>query len=114
MGQLKAGRVPAAGVNNQVMKAFAARENLSYRVLWESRPFNNLPIAVHPRVPAAVAKAVQEAIDGMDADAEGQQVLEAAARTIGQKPPFGFRKATPADYGSYTDFYRDTLVTDFK
>ncbi len=114
MGQLKAGRVIAAGVNNQVMKAFAARENLRYRVLWESQPFNNLPIAVHPRVPAASARAVQAAIDGMDADPEGQKILETVARVIGQKPPYGFRSATPEDYLSYTNFYRNTLVRDIK
>lgn len=114
MGQLKAGRVIAAGVNNQVMKSFAARENLRYRVLWESPPFNNLPIAAHPRVPAATVKAVQAAIDGMDGDTEGAKILEAAAQAIGQKPPYGFRAATPADYRSYTDFYRDTLVKDIQ
>lgn len=114
MGQLKAGRVIAAGVNDQVMKAFAARENMRYRVLWESPPFNNLPIAAHPRVPAATVKAVQAAIDGMDGDAEGAKILEATAGVIGQKPPYGFRAATPADYRSYTDFYRNTLVKDIK
>jgi phosphonate transport system substrate-binding protein len=114
MGQLKVGRVLAAGVNNQVMKAFAVRENLSYRVLWESPPFNNLPIAVHPRVPASVAKAVQAAIDGMEADPEGQKILESTAKVIGQKPPYGFRRATPDDYLNYTEFYRNTRVKDIK
>ncbi len=114
MGQLKVGRVVAAGVNNQVMKAFAERENLRYRVLWESSHFNNLPIAVHPRLPAAVTQAVQAAIDGMDTDPEGQKILAAVAEVIGQRPPYGFRKAGPADYRAYTDFYRHTLVTDFK
>ena len=108
------GRVVAAGVNNQVMKAFAERENLRYRVLWESSHFNNLPIAVHPRLPAAVTQAVQAAIDGMDTDPEGQKILAAVAEVIGQRPPYGFRKAGPADYRAYTDFYRHTLVTDFK
>jgi phosphonate transport system substrate-binding protein len=114
MGQLKAGRVIAAGVNNQVMKAFAARENLRYRVLWESRPFNNLPIAAHPRVSAATVKAIQNTFDNMDADAEGRQILDTAAKIIGQKPPYGFHSAKPADYSSYTDFYRETLVKDIK
>lgn len=114
MGQLKAGRVVAAGVNNQVMKSFALRENLAYRVLWESKPFHNLPVAAHPRVPAAVVKAVQQAIDGMEVDPEGQVILEAVAKVIGQKPPYGFRKASPADYSNYTDFYKNTLVTDIK
>jgi phosphonate transport system substrate-binding protein len=114
MGQLKAGRVIAAGVNNQVMKSFAARENLRYRVLWESPPYLNLPIAAHPRVPLEVVKKVQAAFDQMDNDPEGLAVLEASARIIGQKPPLGFRTATQADYQSYLDFYKHTLVKDFK
>jgi phosphonate transport system substrate-binding protein len=112
MGQMKAGRVIAAGVNNQVMKVFAARENIRYRVLWESAPFLNLPIAAHPRVPAVVVNAVQAAIDGMEKDPEGMRVLEASAEVIGQKPPLGFRAAAPADYQSYIDFHRNTLVKD--
>jgi phosphonate transport system substrate-binding protein len=112
MGQLKAGRVIAAGVNNQVMKAFAGREGFSYRVLWESVPYNNLPIAAHPRVPKEVSGAVQQAIAGMAQDEEGQKILESTAQTIGQKPPHGFLASSPADYQSYTDFYQHTLVRD--
>lgn len=114
MGQLKAGRVVAAGVNNQVMKAFAARENVQYRVLWESMPFHNLPIAVHPRVPKAVREAVREAIDGMEKHPEGIAILESTARIIGQKPPYGFQASGPEDYRNYTDFYRQTVVRDFR
>ncbi len=114
MGQLKAGRVIAAGVNSQVMRAFAARENMKYRVLWESVPFHNLPIAVHPRVPREVANSVRLVIDGMEQDAEGRKVLEASAQVIAQKPPYGFLSSTPADYRNYTEFYRNTLVKDIK
>lgn len=114
MGQLKAHRVIAAGVNSQVMRAFAARENLRYRVLWESPPFYNLPIAVHPRVPPAVAEAVKAAIDGMDGNDEGRRILDASAQTVGQQPPYGFRASSPADYQSYVNFYKHTLVKDFK
>jgi phosphonate transport system substrate-binding protein len=114
MGQLKAGRVIAAGVNNQVMKAFAQREQIQYRVLWESARFYNLPIAVHPRVPKTSAAAVRAAIDGMEVDPDGLRVLEATAQVIGQKPPYGFRASSPDDYRSYTDFYRNTLIKDLK
>lgn len=114
MGQLKAGRVVAAGVNNQVMKAFSLRENVHYRVLWESRPFLNLPIAAHPRVPKAITNAVKAAIDGMDVEPAGMIILEASAQVIGQKPPLGFRASSPADYQSYIDFYKHTLVKDNK
>jgi phosphonate transport system substrate-binding protein len=114
MGQLKVGKVLAAGVNSQVMRGFAARENLSYRVLWESQPYHNLPVSVHPRVPKAVAEAVRQAFVGMDGDAEGARVLAASAAIIQQKPPFGFLLATPQDYQNYTDFYRATVVKDIE
>jgi phosphonate transport system substrate-binding protein len=114
MGQLKAGKVIAAGVNNQVMKAYATRENIKYRVLWESPQFNNLPIAVHPRVPKNVIDAVRKAIDNMDRESDGVHVLELSAEIIGQKPPYGFEAASPDDYQSYTDFYKNSLVQDLK
>jgi phosphonate transport system substrate-binding protein len=114
MGQLKAGKVMAAGVNNQVMRSFAARENVRYRVLWESQPFHNLPIAVHPRVSKAVAEAVQQAFARMGKDPEGARVMEASAQVIGEKPPFGFQAASQKDYQNYLDFYRHTVVTDIE
>jgi len=114
MGQLKAGKVIAAAVNNQVMRAFAVRENVKYRVLWESASFHNIPIAVHPRVPREAANTVRLVIDGMEHDAEGRKVLEASAQIIAQKPPYGFLSSSPADYRSYTEFYRNTLVKDIK
>jgi phosphonate transport system substrate-binding protein len=114
MGQLKAGRVIAAGVNNQVMKAFASRENVQYRVLWESAAFHNIPVAAHPRVPKAVRDKVREAIDGMENDKEGLAILQETARVIGQKPPYGFQSASQEDYRSYQDFYKHTLVKDLK
>lgn len=114
MGQLKSGRVVAAGVNNQVMRDFATRENIRYRVLWESVPYNNLPIAVHPRVSKAVASAIRSAIDGMEVDPEGIRILDKTAQVIKQKPPYGFRASSPEDYKNYTEFYKTTLVKDLK
>jgi phosphonate transport system substrate-binding protein len=104
----------AAGVNNQVMKAFAARENLNYRVLWESKPFLNLPISAHPRVPKSIVMSVRTALDGMDVDPVGIKILEASALAVSQPAPLGFRASSPADYQSYTDFYKHTLVKDRK
>lgn len=112
MGQIKAGRVLAVGVNNQLMKTFATRENLRYRVLWESKPFHDLPIAVHPRVPKALAAAVRQAIDGMEDDAEGLRILRETAAAVGQRPPYGFSASSPADYAGYTDFYRHTVLKE--
>lgn len=114
MGQLKAGKVIAAGVNSQVMKAFANRERLSYRVLWESVAYNNLPISAHTRVPPEVVSAVRDTISGMNEDSEGAKVLEATAQVIGQKPPYGFVASSPADYRNYVEFYAETLVKDIE
>jgi phosphonate transport system substrate-binding protein len=114
MGQLKAGKVPAAGVNSQVMKAFAAREGVAYRVLWESAPFHNIPIAVHARVPADVVAAVQAAFIAMSDDAAGQEIFAAAGALIGQEPPYGFLKSSQQDYAGYVDFYRTTVVKDMR
>ena len=114
MAQLKAGKVIAAGVNNQVMRAFASRENVQYRVLWESAGFLNIPIAAHPRVPKKIVEDVRRVLDDMDRNPDGLKILEASARIVGQKPPYGFRASSPSDYRSYSDFYRTTLVKDIK
>jgi phosphonate transport system substrate-binding protein len=114
MGQLKSGKVLAAGVNNQVMAAFAERENIKYRILWESPPFNNLPIAVHPRVPKKIVDAVKVAIDSMERESEGARILERSAQVIGQKSPYGFQLASPLDYKSYKDFYKHLLLQESK
>lgn len=114
MAQLKAGRIIAAGVNGVVMKAYAEREKIGYRILWESPPYFNLPIAAHPRVPKAVVAAVRQALDGMDDDPEGARILSSVAAVIGQLPPYGFRLASPGDYRNYAEFYRTTLVQDLK
>jgi len=112
MAQLKAGRVAAVGVNGVVMKAYAAREGVRYRVLWESSPYFNLPVAAHPRVPEAVVDAVRVALAGMHEDPEGRRILESVAGIIGQKPPYGFRLAAPEDYRNYVAFYRDSRLGD--
>ncbi len=112
MGQLKTGRVIAAGVNSQVMNAFAARHGVRYRVLWESPPYLEMPVSAHPRVSRQVSDAVQRAFVDMNMDPEGQAVLEASAKVIKQKPPYGFLPATQGDYQSYIDFYQRTLMNE--
>lgn len=114
MGQLKAGRVIAAGVNSLVMRAFAARENIQYRVLWESQAYHNLPISAHPRVAAKVTEAVRQAFAAMPDDPEGAKVLNETAAVIKQKQPYGFQLSSQRDYQNYIDFYRHTLVKDIE
>lgn len=114
MAQLKTGRVAAAGVNASIMQEYASRENLKYRVLWESPGYYNIPIAVHPRVPSKVVAAVQAALDEMEDTAEGRRILAESAAIVGQQPPFGFRLATMADYRNYTDFYQKTVLSELR
>jgi phosphonate transport system substrate-binding protein len=112
MGQLKAGRVVAAGVNDQIMKAYAEREQIQYRVLWQSVPYLNIPIAAHPRVPKNIVAAIRKAIAAMHDEPDGAKVLEEAANVIGQKPHWGFSPSAAADYQNYRDFYRNTLLKE--
>lgn len=114
MGQLKSGRILAVGVNNQVMKAFAARENVAYRVLWESKPFHSIPIAVHPRVAKDVVDQVKDTMNGMNDNVEGSRILELTGKAVDLAPPYGFQVSSPADYDDYMDFYRHTLVEDIE
>lgn len=109
MAQLMAGGVIAAGVNGAVMRNYAVRENLRYRVLWQSSPYPDLAISVHPRVPRAVVLAVRSAFVDMTTDAEGIAILEASAKQINQSSPHGFVAATQRDYQGYLDFYRNAV-----
>lgn len=112
MGQLKAGRIMAAGVNSQVMRDYGRREHYRYRVLWASEDYLNLPISAHPRVPAQEVVAVRDALVNMAADPEGLKVLEASAAVIKQQPPYGFMAADDRDYQNYPRYFKTTLVRD--
>ena len=100
----------AAGVNSQVMRDFARRENFTYRVLWSSEPYHNLPVSALPNLPAAAVKKVRDALVTMAADPQGRQVLAGSAELIKQEPPFGFVAAADADYENLRRFYRTSLV----
>ena len=114
MGQLKTGRVIAAGVHSGVMSEYAARESVNYRVLWQSPPYHDQPVSVHPRVERQVSGAVRQAFADMSVDPEGMAVLEASAKVIKQPPPYGFQPAKPEDYQSYIEFYRRALVEEMR
>jgi len=113
MGQLKAGRVPAASVNSEIMLEFASREQIQYRVLWASEKFDAIPIAVQRGVGKKQVKAVQEALVNMASDPEGLQVLKTSAAVLNQKPPLGFVPANDRDYANQRNFYRTTVLKGF-
>jgi len=110
MTQLKAGRVVAAGVNAEVMRAFAQRENIPYRVLWSSDKFLNLALSSHPSVPADTVKAVRAAFLQMADDPEGAKVLAASADILKQGAPLTFIAARDSEFDNMRRFYRGTLV----
>jgi len=110
MGQLKAGRVVAAAVNSQVMRDFAMREKIEYRVLWSSEDYLNIPIAALPSVPKAQLNAIRTAFLGMASDPEGLKILQASAELIRQAPPYGFVGAEDRQFDNYRKFFKNTLV----
>jgi phosphonate transport system substrate-binding protein len=110
MGQLKAGRGVAAGVNAEVMQAFAQRENIAYRVLWSSEKYLSLALSAHPSVPAKKVKAVRDAFLQMADDPEGQKVLASSAALLKQTSPIGFIAAKDSEFDNMRQFYRKTLV----
>lgn len=114
MGQLKAGKIEGASVSSQVLSGFLAREPMRVRVLWSSKPYADIPVAAHPRVPEEVVAAVQKALASMHEAPEGARVLEEGGRRLGLKPPYGFAAAKPEDYEAHRSFYRTTVVKDLE
>ncbi|KAF0164540.1 MAG: phosphonate transport system substrate-binding protein [Rhodocyclaceae bacterium] len=112
MAQLRAGRIPAAGVNSRVMQEYAAREDFKYRALWTSEPYLDLPVGAHPRVPMPVVKAVRQALTEMASNAEGSKILAASAAVIKQDPPWGFVAAEDAEYQNQREVYRTIWKTE--
>jgi len=110
MTQLKAGRTVAAGVNAEVMRAFAQRENIAYRVLWSSDKFLNLALSANPSVPAETVKAVREAFLKMADDPEGAKVLASSAEILKQTSPLAFIAAKDSEFANMRRFYRTALV----
>src|SRR2546427_12328928 len=90
MAQLKAGRVVAAGVNAEVMRAFAERENIAYRVRWSSEKDLSLALSSHPSVPAETVKAGRAAFLQMADDPAGAKVLAASPALLKQPSPLLF------------------------
>jgi len=112
MGQLVSGRAPAAAVNSQIMRDFAKRQTVAYRVVWSSEPYLNIPVSAHPSVPKAKAAAVRAALVGMAQDAAGAGVLAESAALIKQAPPYGFVAAADREYDNVRAFYRTSLVSE--
>lgn len=110
IGQLKHGRVAAAGVNSQIMADFARREGFAYRTLFSSEPYFDLAVMAHPRVPESAANAVQKALIEMQNDPDGRNILATSAQLLKLLKPRGFVFASDRDYDNYRAFFRRTRV----
>lgn len=106
LGQLKLGSAEAAGVNTSILESYQAREKVNFRVIWKSKPFRDLAISAHIRVPKKVIASIRQAFVDIDSDPEGRKILEASAHFTGESTPPKFLLATQNDYKAYLDFYR--------
>lgn len=112
MEQLRAGHVDAAGVLDRYLRDWAGRTGVGYRVIWESEPYADLPIAHHPRVPEHVWREVQKAFSAMQEDHRGQRILADSAAIVLQEKPLEFVVSSDEDYQPYLEFYATTKVRD--
>lgn len=110
IGQLLAGQVAAAGVNDQLMADFAQRRGFKYRVLAESDPYYDLAVMASPRVSTADGEKVRQAFVSMMRDPEGLRVLQLAAQSLGLPKARGFVAADDPAYSNYRRFFRQTRV----
>lgn len=99
LAQLKTGRVAAAAVNSRFLEGYARRENLRYRTVYLTEAFLELPVLIHPRVPAAQAAELRQALLGMCDDPAAADVLKAADCP-------GFAPAADHDYDNVRRIYR--------
>jgi len=109
VGQLKSGRVVAAGVNSKIIEEFSRRENLRYRVLWSSRSYPDFALTARASVPASVAQAVCDAFLDIPNDPRGLKILRESAAMVGSREVMRFVPATIKDYETYRPLHRDEL-----
>lgn len=99
LAQLKARQVDAAAVNSRFLASYAQREGLRYRLLYQSEPFQEMPVLVHPRVPGEQADALKRALIEMRGDPEAEAILKAARNP-------GFVEAEERNYDNVRAIYR--------
>lgn len=99
LAQLRARQVDAAAVNSRFLSQYAAQNAMPYRDLYTSEGYTELPVIIHPRVPAADAERIQKALLEMGRNPQGAAALEA-----GDVP--GFAPASERDYDNVRKVYR--------
>lgn len=105
LAQLRLGSADAAGVNVAILSSYEKREGIRVRKIWTSKPYPDLAISAHPRVPQKIVEAVRRAFVAMVTDPEGKKILEASAQLVGEAKAAPFISATQKDYEDYLDFY---------
>lgn len=110
MSQLQFGEVAAAAVNRKLLARYAQREEFRYRVIWTSEPYLDIPVMVHPSLPARLVESVRAAFIGMEQDPEGRRALQASADALGSRELWSFVRVDDAEYENYRRFYRGTVV----
>lgn len=101
LAQLKARQVHAAAVNSRFLDAYAQREHLRYRVIHTSETYHELPVLIHPRVPAQQAERLKQALLGLRNDPSATDLLRSIRCA-------GFEAAEERDYDNVRRIYRAT------
>lgn len=101
LAQLKARQVDAAAVNSRYAESYAQREGVAVRTVYISDAFHEIPVVIHPRVPAQLASAIRSALIGMATAPAAQNILKES------KSP-GFEPASDDDYENVRRIYRLT------
>ena len=98
--QLTTGRAEAASLNKLFADRFQADGKGTFRVLYESDAWPNIPVSAHPRISKADAAAVQRALLEMSTDEDGKALLAQL------KIP-GFLPVSDADYTATRRLYQE-------
>lgn len=102
LAQLRARQVDAVAANSRFLTQYAAQHEMSYREIFSSEAYAELPVIVHPRVPAEQVRLIRNALLGMQGDPRAIQALEASGAT-------GFDAASEQDYDNVRKVYRRLL-----
>ncbi len=98
LAQLKTKQVTAAAVNSRFLETYAKSADLRYRIIFQSEPFHELPVLIHPRVPAERAAALRQALLAMGADPDADSLWKEGKCQ-------GFEPAGERDYDNVRRIY---------
>lgn len=104
--EFKLVKYQAVAVNLDGFKRIMGKNTRPYRILWQSSPLMNYPLAVRAGVvPDDVVKRVQQAFIDMAQDAEGQAILERSNQRPGIQWK-GWKAASEQDYQFAIESYQ--------